>query len=351
MAERARIAVVGAGWWAVEHHIPDLLRRAGEAEVVGVSRLGAEELARVRDRFAIPFASEDFREVIAATRPDGVVVASPHVAHFENARAALEAGAHVLVEKPMTTSAAEARELVALAERRGRQIMIPHGWNFTRYMPEAARLVAEGGIGRLRHVTLQMGTALLDLFGGRPMVETEGHMFRPPPSTWADPARAGGYGWGQLSHALGALFRIVPHRPVEVFARTGLSPAGVDAFDAAVLGLEDGVTGVLSGSAGVPKHMGGQVDLRLFGEEGMLLLDLERERLELRRHDRRDHVAAFAPGEGATAYSTREPIDRFVDLCLGRPVVNDADGSVGLRAVEVLDAMYRSAASGRLEPV
>ena len=51
-----------------------------------------------------------------------------------------------------------------------------------------------------------MSSALMDLFGGEPMVETEKHMYRPHSSTWADPNRAGGYGWGQLSHALAALF-------------------------------------------------------------------------------------------------------------------------------------------------
>ena len=347
MQRKARIAVVGAGWWATEYHLPNLAKRPDEVEIVGVSRLGADELKLVQERFGVPFASEDFRKVIAETAPDGVVVASPHTAHYENARAALEHGAHVLVEKPMTTEAGEARELVRLAREKGLQILIPHGWNFTHYMEKAASLYAEGRIGRLRHLTLQMGSALLDLFGGQPMQETAEHTFRPPASTWADPKRAGGYGWGQLSHALGALFRIVPHGGEEIYAKTGKSPTGADYFNAAVLTLEDGVTGVVSGSAAIPKHVGPHVDLRLYGEEGFIFLDLERERLELRRLDGDDYIHDFKPGEGALAYSTEEPLNRFVDICLGRDVVNDGDASVGMRTVEVLDAMYRSAAEGR----
>ena len=346
MEKRARIAVVGAGWWATEYHLPNLKKRPDDVEVVGVSRLGAAELEVVRQRFQVQFASEDFKEMLDATRPDGVVIASPHVAHFENAAAALKLGAHVLIEKPMTTNAGDARELLRLARESGRQIMIPHGWNFTHYMPKAAEFYAAGRIGALRHVTCQMGSALLDLFGGQPMLETAGHTFRPPASTWADPQRAGGYGWGQLSHALGALFRIIPHRAEEVYAKTGKSPTGADYFDAAVVTLEDGVTCVLSGSAAIPKHVGSHVDIRLYGSEGVLFLDLERERLEVRRMDGVDIVHDFRPGEGALAYSTLEPINRFIDLCMGRDVVNDADGSVGLRTVEVLDAMYRSAANG-----
>jgi len=347
MNGRARIVVVGAGWWATEYHLPNLMKRRADAEVVGVSRLGADELALVQDKFAIPFAAEDFREVLDRTRPDGVVVASPHVAHFEHAAAALKGGAHVLVEKPMTTSTADARELVALAEAARRQIMIPHGWNFTNYMPRAAALYQEGRIGTLRHATCQMGSALLDLFGGQPMLETRDHTFRPPASTWADPERAGGYGWGQLPHALGALFRIIPQRAQEVYAKTGKSPTGVDYFDAALITLEGGVSCVLSGSAAIPKHVGPHVDIRLYGDEGCMFLDLERERLEVRRLDGDDYIHDFKPGEGAMAYSTEEPINRFVDLCLGRKIVNDGDASVGLRSVEVLDAMYRSANAGQ----
>src|SRR5688572_16939235 len=116
MEKRARIAVVGAGWWATEHHLPNLMKRADDVKVVGVSRLGAAELELVRQRFQVPFASEDFSQMLDATRPDGVVIASPHVAHFENAAAALKLGAHVLIEKPMTTDAGDARELLRLAQ-------------------------------------------------------------------------------------------------------------------------------------------------------------------------------------------------------------------------------------------
>ena len=99
----------------------------------------------------------------------------------------------------------------------------------------------------------------------------------------------------------------------------------------------------------MPKHCPYQIDLRIFGSEGMLLLDIERERLELRRRDRKDEVIAIAAGEGA--YSCVEPVAMFVDLCRGVDVENPAPGIVGQRAIEVLDAMYRSAASGRMEAV
>ena len=120
---------------------------------------------------------------------DGVLVTSPHAEHYQHARAALEHGCHVLVEKPLATSAADARRLVALARAREREILIPHGWNFRPYTREARRLVRAGAIGPLEHVVCQMASPLRDLFSGEPLRETEGALFRPPPAP--GPTRGG----------------------------------------------------------------------------------------------------------------------------------------------------------------
>lgn len=343
---KARIGIIGAGWWAVANHIPELQKNP-DCEIVAVNRLGAAELAKVQKTFGIEQGFEDYREMLEAVPMDGVVVASPHILHFEHASAALEKGCHVLVEKPLTTTAGDARALVKLADAKGRSIVVPYGWNFKAWVDDARRLVKR--VGRVEHIVLQMANALDDLFAGKPMLETEGAMFRPPASTWADPKAAGGFGWGQLVHLLGLLFRVADLVPEAVFAVTGKSPAAVDYYDAAVVGFEGGATASLSGAATLPKGRPVQIDIRIFGSEGMLLFDIERERLELRRRDGKDEVVALAPGAGG--YECAEPLRVLVDLCLGRDTPNPASGIVGQRAVEVLDAMYRSAASGRMEAV
>ena len=111
------------------------------------------------------------------------------------------------------------------------------------------------------------------------MLETAGHFFRPPPSTWADPARAGGYGWGQLSHGLAWVYHVCGLRPKSVFALSAASPAGVDYYDAAAVRMENGALLALSGAATAPKDQGFQLDIRIFGDEGMLLFDVERDRM------------------------------------------------------------------------
>ncbi|MBV8567204.1 MAG: Gfo/Idh/MocA family oxidoreductase [Methylobacteriaceae bacterium] len=346
---RARIGIIGAGWWAALNHIP-AVRQHPDAELAAVCRLGDDELQKLLHTFDILYGSQDYRRMLAEVPLDGVIIASPHIAHAEHARAALEAGCHVLVEKPFATSAQDARALRSLAAERSRGLMVPHAWNYKSYAATARGFVADGRIGMVRHLVCQMASPLTDLFAGEPMAETADHLFRPPADTWATPGKAGGYGWGQLTHGLGLLAFVAPTlKPEAVTAIAGLSPAGVDYYDAAIVRFAGGATGVVSGSATVPKGSPFQVDIRLFGTEGMLLLDIERERLILRRHDKVDADCEIAAGDGVPDGVV--PLHRFIDLCLGRLTPQSATAWAPVMDIEILDALYRSAASGKTEQV
>ena len=111
-----------------------------------------------------------------------------------------------------------------------------------------------------------------------------------------------------------------------------------------------GATAALSGAATLPKGRPVQIDLRIFGSEGMLLLDIERERLELRRRDGKDEVIALKPGDRAPMPARSRSACSSTSAS-ARKTNNSAPGETGMRAVEVLDAMYRSAESGRMEKV
>lgn len=348
MSDKVNIGVIGAGWWATLSHIP-ALRANPNVGLVAVNRPDADGMEKVVQSFPGVRPYFDAAEMLAKEALHGVVVASPHILHAEHAQLALSRGLPTLIEKPMATSAADARALLATANANHTQIILPYGWNFRPIVETAHQLVKDGWVGEVRHVVAQMASALADLFGGEPMIETKDHLFRPPVSTWADPKKSGGYGWGQLTHGLGALFRIVDLDPARVFAKTGLSPAGVDFYDAAVVEFANGATMALSGSATVPKSRGYQIDIRIFGTEGMMLFDIERARVEVIRHDGKTHIADLGPNAGD--YEQVAPITLLVDLARGQNIPNPSDGVVGMRSSVLLDAMYRSARSGRMEDV
>ena len=346
----ARIGVVGVGWWAAFNHIPTV-QAGADARIVALCDLDGERLRVAGERFGIAARYGDLGAMLAAERLDGLIVSTPHVAHTAPALAGLAAGCHVLVEKPMATSAAEGRAIAAAALAAGREVLVPCGMNFTGFTAQAAAFVRDGRIGTVRHAVCQMGSALEDLFAGEPMLETSGHLFRPPASTWADPGRAGGYGWGQMSHSLAWLLHVSDLTLQSLYAMDGKSKTGVDFYDAAVARGTNGATVSLSGSATVPKHRGMHMDIRIFGTEGMISFDCEagRARLELSRPDGRDEAVAIAPG--AAEYDGTLPVQVFAALCAGKPVTNAANAENGARVTEALDALYRSARSGQLERI
>ena len=95
---------------ATEFHIPHLKER-DDVELVSVCKLEEDQLKFVKEKFGFKFASTDFIEALDFEKLDGVVIASPHFAHYENTKAALERGYHVAVEKPMTTNTKDAQAI------------------------------------------------------------------------------------------------------------------------------------------------------------------------------------------------------------------------------------------------
>jgi predicted dehydrogenase len=352
---KARLGFIGAGWWATANHMPILAAR-DDVELTAVCRLGRDELRQLQDRFGFRVATESAQELINHPGLDAVVVASPHTLHYEHARLALERGLHVLCEKPFCTRAADARDLVRLAAEKGLHLLVPYGWHYKPFVQQARRWMDEGLIGRVQYVLCHMASPIRDLLQGKGFDvagssgQAGGVLFQPDPRTWADPDVAGGgYGHAQLSHSTGMLCWLTGLVPESVYALMTAPGSRVDLYDALSVRFAGGAIGTVSGAGTVPPSGQAQyqVDLRLFGSEGLLQLDCERARLELRRHDGRHERLDLAPDAGA--YSCEGPPHNFVDLVLGKTAVNWSPGEAAMRSVCLLDAAYRSAVSGRAE--
>ncbi|WP_157959939.1 Gfo/Idh/MocA family protein [Devosia submarina] len=329
--------MIGAGWYAAHNHIPALARRA-EVELDGVCRLGASELERVRAHFGFRFGSEAAGPVLAR-KPDIVVVASPHDLHFEHARAALEGGAHVLCEKPMTLDPDQAWELVRIARARDRHLLLANGYNYLDQIDGLRQRVADGAIGRIEHVMTSFISATRDVFAGDQGLQSwQTSFFQPDRSTWQDPSRGGGFAFGQLSHSLALLFFLTGLHPVSVSANS-LLHEGVDLADSATLRLSNGAVVAISGAAAMPQGNRGLMRFFLTGSEGIMVAELDRDFCEIRRHDGRNEVVAIAPG--AWVYNCKGPVDALVDLALGHGQ-NLSPGEIGARTTATIAAMLAS---------
>jgi predicted dehydrogenase len=267
----------------------------------------------------------------------------------------MEAGAHVLVEKPFTIDPAHAWDLVETARRLDRHIVIAFGWNHRPMVRDFKRLLDEhGGIGEVEQVSIQMASVTRELLSNTGAYPDAAPESVPEQRTWTDPALSGGgYGQAQLSHALGLAQWLTGLRGQAAFALMS-APLGapVELHDAIALRFHGGAIGTVAGGschegAGGNKH---ELEVRAIGSEGQLRLDVWRELAWLWR-DRGAVDIRLPVTEGDGAYSCDGPPDVLIDLALGREVENPSPGELGARTVEVLDAAYRSARSGRLETV
>lgn len=341
-----RLGVIGAGSWAVAAHLPTLKARP-EVEFVAVNRHGTELLNKIKADWGFTVASEDYRDVLA-TEPDIVVVSSPSGLHHEHAKAALEAGAHVLCEKPMTIEPADAWDLVDTARAVDRQLLVSFGWNYTPMVQQAVALVNEHSIGELEHIMVHMSSATRELLSDTGAYPDAAPDSVPETATWTDPAvSGGGYAQAQLSHALALALALVPEDVVEVSA-IGSAPLGasVELHNAATLRFANGAIGVLSGAS---NHVGAsgnkhELEVRAIGSEGQLIVDVHRELAWLFRPEEVDIALDLPPDAGA--YVVSGPANALVDVALGDPEANVAPGDLGARTVDVLSLVYESMRTG-----
>lgn len=340
-----RVAVIGAGWWAVENHLPVLSSRS-DVEVRAVCRKGAAEVEGVAQRFGVPVATEDF-ELLPWDELDAVVVSSPHSFHHAHAMAALDRGLHVMCEKPLAITAADAFDMVKRATERNVVLLVPHGWQFLPQAAAARQWIREGRIGRLEHVVAQMASPARGLFSGEED-SIAGAESPPEPSTWV--GEEGGYAYGQLSHLFSLVFWLTGLVPAEVMGAVTPGPAGSDLYDALIATTRQGPLVSVSGGAGVPTSQRHHMEVRVFGTEGVAIVDLERDRIEIVRQDGEDY--AFPLMRGATIYPATLPVHGFCELALGHPdTVNHGDPVASALGVAVIEAGLRAAESRRSEAV
>jgi predicted dehydrogenase len=148
-ASTIKVGVAGFGYWG-----PKLVRNLSEmsdAELTWVSDLDASRLQRVKLQYPSLRTTNDFDEMLRSD-VDAVVVATPIWTHYRLAKAALLAGKHVMVEEPLTNSAAEAQELTELAESLGLTLMVGHTFIYNGAVRALRDIVASGEIGEVYYV-------------------------------------------------------------------------------------------------------------------------------------------------------------------------------------------------------
>jgi len=141
------VGVIGCGYWG-----PNLLRNFSEnetAELRWICDADPSRLAAMGRRYPAAQTTTDYQKLLADPKLDAVAVVTPVATHFSIGKQVLQAGKHLLVEKPLTATAREAEELIELAERNQRTLMVDHTFVYTGAVRKMKEIVSSGELGQL----------------------------------------------------------------------------------------------------------------------------------------------------------------------------------------------------------
>jgi predicted dehydrogenase len=337
-----KIAIVGLGYWG-PNLVRNLVSLVGPASIVMVER-SLDRMAAMAAMYPSVACSTTLDHVLDDDEVEAVVVATPVSTHAELARTALEAGRHVLVEKPLASSVADAADVVACAEERQRVLMVGHTFLFSPRVQRMAEYLAEGRLGAIHYATssrLNLGLHQRDI----------------------------GVIWDLGAHDFSILCHLLGEFPVSV-QTSGRGMVRPDTLDVAFVNLRfgSGIVASVEMSWLAPKKVRNTV---LVGDRQMMVYDDLDNEGPIKIYDKGvvkpdpenfgEHQLTYRQGDVLAPYvSPREPLAQELEhflACIRGQVAEPclSDGHFGLRVVEVLEAAERSwSEDGRpvtIEPV
>ncbi|MDE2994891.1 MAG: Gfo/Idh/MocA family oxidoreductase [Chloroflexota bacterium] len=337
MAEPTRLALIGCGGNMTNAHLPRLLAQ-DEVSIVALVDPVSETTEALRERqpaLAGAATFTDHERMLDAVQPDGVVISSPHALHHPQIIAALRAGAHVLVEKPMVNTDEEAAEVIATRDEAGKIVMVSYQRRFEPSVQQMKQIITEGGIGDVQFVTAQLHQSWYTNNLGR--IQRTGESWR------VQQQLSGG---GQLndsgSHLVDLVLHLVDRAPTRVAASQQYFTLEVDVNSAIMAEFEGGVIATIAIGGNV---YGGGADLTIAGSGGTLhyrtVGQVPRQPwVEWRRADESESLTLPTPPPATS------PDHHFVDVIRGRAALAGATAEDGRRVVQLSAAVWRAAESG-----
>lgn len=237
-SSKLRIALIGCGGITLQNHLPGLAMCPG-VQVVALCDTDNACLERARQQTGIQICAADYQSIVSRDDVDAVIVATPNVTHRAISLAAIHAGKHVLCEKPLAMSAADAAEMAAVADQVGVRHMTAFTYRFVPAMRYLSHLVRQGDLGQPYHYR----SCRLQDWGSRPL-------------GWRQVKKLAGTGelGDMLSHRIdfahllvGPMRRLVANVKQIVDVRGG-APSDLEDWVAILAEFQGGATGVLESS-------------------------------------------------------------------------------------------------------
>ena len=323
-----RLGIIGCGGF-VRYHCRSIRDHVKQMKIVGLCDTARDHAERLAAEFcegkAVPIYA-DYQALLKEVKPDAVIVSTPHTLHFRHCYDALGAGAHVLVEKPMVTNAADARKLVRRAKAKNKCLQIAIQGTHTDTFAYARKLITDGTMGALQLVTGTLAQDWLKLTRGE----------------WRQEPRLAGGGqlYDSMAHVLSAMMFLVDSPVREVQCWTDYKDSRVDINAVGCIKFANGAMAAITSGGNCPSWY------------SHLILQGDNALMEISPHGGNFRVNSRKFKKDVTAVPKRwkvptvTPTRNFADVILGKAEPR-CGGRLGILLADLMDALYESADKGR----
>jgi predicted dehydrogenase len=330
MAANIRIGIIGCGA-NMAGHVRRLLTM-DEVEIVGLADPSVASVARLVERNPALAHTPTYRthtDLLHAQQPDAVEISTPHTLHFEHIMDALEAGSHVLTEKPMVCRVDHAHQVIDRARELHKVLLVSYQRHYSPLFRYVKHAIASGQLGEIQFVTGLQNQ----------------NWYRFTKGKWRSQLTLSG--GGQLndsgSHLLDIILWTTDLAVDTVYCGQERFDGEVDINSAVALTFTNGALGTISVVGHAPADM--WEDITWYGSKGAIYFrtPAERGQRPVLVHREFGSNEDLPLGDLPPASS---PEVNFVDAIRGRDVVH-SPGTCGLRVIELTEAAWESAQSGR----
>jgi len=339
-----KVAFIGAGGIAGAH--ANNYKKIEGVELVAAADVNAAGLAKFKENQGVLRTYIDFKEMLAKeTDVDAVSVCTPNGLHAPNTIAALEAGKHVIVEKPMGMTAAECNAMIAAAEKAKKVLTCGFQWRFDPRTQLIRKHVESGAFGKVLHVRCQAlrrrgipnwGVfGRKDLQGGGPMIDIGVHALEMTHYAMGSPTPVA---------AVGSTFTYMgDKKPADIrvpWPNWDYKTYTVEDLAVGLIRFENGAT--LSIEASFAAHIEKDVwNFTMLGEKGGA--NWENANVF---HDQNGYMFNSAPAFTGKGDVFELKMKHFVEVCRDG-TANISDGKAGMMVQQMLDGVYASAEAGK----
>jgi len=278
-SQELRVAVLGAGAWAKFAHIPGW-QRDPRCKVVAICDPQRDLAQAYAQEFNIPEASTDWQAIVGRSDIDVIDVCTPSATHFELAWAALEAGKHVLCEKPVAYDYRETQRAAALAKSKGVKTKLGFTFRYSPGVQYAKALIDEGFVGQpfffngyeqnSQWINPQTPLRQVDIHADQSVIQTSSL------EGYGAPIIDIGHWWvaADYKRVVGAMRNFIPERMVR--ATGTMMPMNIDDGDIFIGEYTNGVLGSIQTSFVTIGNYPG-IEARIYGEKGAIICRLVEE--------------------------------------------------------------------------